>query len=132
MKWSRVLCCLFALGLCLVPARAWTEKSPQQSPVNDEWNKPFKPFRIVGNVYYVGTNNLAVYLITTPAGHILMDTGMEQSGPIVRANIEALGYKLKYIRMILSGHAHYDHVAGHAAMKEATGAQIVASAEDAL
>lgn len=132
MKWSRVLCCAVALGLCLLPVRAWTGRAPQQSPVNDDWNRPFKPFRIIGNIHYVGTNNLACYLITTPAGHILMDTGMEQSAPIVRANIEALGYKLKYVRMILSGHAHYDHVAGHAAMKEATGAQIVASAEDAL
>ena len=132
MKLTRLLCCALVLSLCLFPVRARTEKSPQQSPVNDEWNKPFKPFRIVGNVYYVGTNNLACYLITTPAGYILMDTGMEQSVPIVRANIEALGYKLRYVRMILSGHAHYDHVAGHAAMKEATGAQILASAEDAL
>ncbi|HMZ16571.1 MAG TPA: subclass B3 metallo-beta-lactamase [Blastocatellia bacterium] len=97
----------------------------------EEWNQPFKPFRIIGNIYYVGTSNLACYLITSPGGHILLDTGLEESGPIVRANIEALGYKLKYIRIILSSHAHFDHVAGHADMKAATGAQVYATAADA-
>ncbi|MDQ3010401.1 MAG: subclass B3 metallo-beta-lactamase, partial [Acidobacteriota bacterium] len=96
------------------------------------WNQPFKPFRIIGNIHYVGTNNLACYLITSPGGHILIDTGMQESAPIVQANIEALGYKLKYVRIILSSHAHFDHVAGHADMKAATGAQVFATAADAL
>ena len=95
------------------------------------WNQPFKGFRIIGNVYYVGTNNLACFLITSPEGHMLVDTAMEESGPLVRANIEALGFKLKDIRIILSSHAHFDHVAGHADMKTATGAQVLATAPDA-
>ena len=95
------------------------------------WNQPFKGFRIIGNIYYVGTNNLACFLITSPEGHILIDTAMEESGPLVRANIEALGFKLKDIRVILSSHAHFDHVAGHADMKTATGAQVLATAPDA-
>jgi metallo-beta-lactamase class B len=97
-----------------------------------ESNLPFKPFHIVGSIYYVGTNDLACYLITSPAGHILLDTGLEESGPIVKANIAALGFKLTDIKVILSSHAHFDHVAGHADMKVATGASVFASSADAL
>src|SRR6266850_879882 len=74
----------------------------------EESNQPFKPFRVIDNIYYVGTNDLACYLIKTPAGHILLDTGFEESGPIVRANIQALGF-----------------------MKRETGARVYASAGDA-
>lgn len=105
--------------------------SAQQMP-GDESNQPFTPFRIIGNIYYVGTNDLACYLIKTPAGLILLDTGFEESAPIVRANIAALGFQLKDIKIMLSGHAHYDHVGGHADMKQETGAQVYASAGDAV
>jgi metallo-beta-lactamase class B len=98
---------------------------------NDDWNQPFKPFHIVANIYYVGTNDLACYLITSPSGHILLDTALEQSHAIVIGNIEALGFKLQDIKIILSSHAHYDHVAGHADMKAATGAKVFASEQDA-
>ena len=102
----------------------------QQSLV-ESWNRPFKPFRIIGNIYYVGTNNLACYLITTPDGHILIDTAFEESAPILLSNIAALGFRVTDIKIILSGHAHDDHVAGHADMKARTGAQVFASAKDA-
>ncbi|MFN7931294.1 MAG: subclass B3 metallo-beta-lactamase, partial [Blastocatellia bacterium] len=95
------------------------------------WNQPVKPFPIIGNIYYVGTNNLACYLIKTNAGLILLDTAMQESGPLVRANIEALGFKLKDIKIMLASHAHFDHVAGHADMKAATGAKVYASKADA-
>ncbi len=72
---------------------------------------------MISNIYYVGANFLACYLITTPAGHILIDTGMQESGALVRANIEALGFKLSEIKIILSSHSHFDHIAGHADMK---------------
>jgi len=97
-----------------------------------EWNHPFKPFHIIGNIYYVGTNDLACYLITTSAGYILLDTGLEQSAPIIKANIAELGFKLTDIKIMLSSHAHFDHVGGHADMKAATGARVVASAPDAI
>jgi metallo-beta-lactamase class B len=97
-----------------------------------EWNQPFKPFHIIGNIYYVGTNDLACYLITTPSGHILLDTALEQSAPIIKANIAELGFKLSDVKIILSSHAHFDHVAGHADMKAATGARVIASAADAV
>jgi metallo-beta-lactamase class B len=95
------------------------------------WNQPVKPFQIIGNIYYVGTNNLACYLIKTSAGLILLDTALEESVPQVRANIEALGFKLKDIKIMLSSHAHFDHVAGHADMKAVTGAKVYATKADA-
>ena len=132
MKWKQFLFCALVLGVCVFPLLSEAKTPHSQSSQFDDWNKPFKPFRIIGNIYYVGTNNLACYLITSPGGYILIDTAMQESSPIIRANIEALGYKLKYIRIILSSHAHFDHVAGHADMKAATGAQVYASAADAL
>ena len=107
-------------------------QSPAPGMPGEESNQPFKPFRIISNIHYVGTNDLACYLITTPAGHILIDTGFEESAPIVRANIQALGFNLQDIKIILSSHAHYDHVGGHADMKQATGARVYASAGDAV
>jgi len=95
------------------------------------WNLPFKPFRIAGNIYYVGTNDLAVYLITSPQGHILLDAGEENSPPIVKANIDALGFKLSDIKIIITSHSHFDHVGGLAEMKAATGAKLFASTADA-
>jgi metallo-beta-lactamase class B len=104
----------------------------QQPYPGADWNKPFKPFHVIGNIYYVGTNDLACYLITSPSGHILLDTALEQSHDIVKQNIETLGFNLKDIKIILSSHAHFDHVGGHADMKAATGARVFASAADAV
>ena len=92
---------------------------------------PAEPFTIVGNLHYVGAENIASYLVTTPAGHILIDTGTTQMEKVVRDNIEALGFALTDIKIMLSGHAHFDHVAGHAAMQKATGARVMAIGEDA-
>ena len=104
---------------------------PQYESMLKEWNQPFKPFHIIGNIYYVGTNNLASYIIKTKPGLILLDTAMQESAPIVRANIETLGFKLKDIKIMISSHAHFDHVAGHADMKAATGAKVYATKADA-
>ncbi len=104
---------------------------PHSQSVFNNWNEPFKPFQIIGNIYYVGTQGLACYIIKTNAGLILLDTALEESAPIVRANIETLGFKLKDVKIMLSSHAHYDHVAGHAAMKAATGAEVFVIKADA-
>jgi metallo-beta-lactamase class B len=109
-----------------------TQSSARQQLPGDESNQPFTPFRIIGQIYYVGTNDLACYLITTSAGHILIDTGLEESAPIIRGNIATLGFKLQDIKIILSGHAHFDHVGGHADMKKVTGARVFASRGDAV
>lgn len=88
------------------------------------------PFRIVGNVYYVGTAGLSAYLITDPAGHILIDGAVPQSAKQIAANIEALGFRLKDVRYLLINHAHFDHSGGLAELKKLTGAKLLASAGD--
>ncbi len=131
MFWKTIIGCIVVLSVSLASSGGQSKNAPAQQLPGQESNQPFKPFRIIGNIHYVGTNDLACYLITTPAGHILLDTGLEESPAIVRANIATLGFKLHDIKIILSGHAHYDHVGGHAEMKEATGAQVYASVGDA-
>ena len=128
-KQRRILSTLFLTGLMIWAAP--THSQEDYSAMIKGWNQPQKPFQIIGNIYYVGTNNLACYLIKTNAGLILLDTALEESAPQVRANIEALGFKLKDIKIMLSSHAHFDHVAGHAAMKAATGAKVYAMKADA-
>jgi len=91
-----------------------------------EWNKPITPFRIAGNLYYVGTNYLASYLITTPTGHILINADYAESVPIIEKNIEKLGFHFHDVKIILISHAHDDHAAGCAlAKKESGGAQLM-------
>jgi metallo-beta-lactamase class B len=95
------------------------------------YSAPAEPFRIVGNIHYVGAANIASYLITTPQGHILIDTGMTEMHDVIRNNTATLGFKTADIKIMLSSHAHFDHVAGHAAMKKLTGAQVMAMTGDA-
>ena len=95
------------------------------------WNQPGKPFRIVGNVYYVGTAGLASYLIATPQGHILLDGALPQSAPLIEKNVAALGFRMRDVKYLLNSHAHYDHCGGLAQLKRDSGAQMVASEQDA-
>jgi metallo-beta-lactamase class B len=108
-----------ASGQAGVPSELWN------------WNRPFPPYRVQGNVYYVGTNGIAQFLVTTPAGHILLDSGFEASVPRLRENVGALGFRFEDIKLLLTGHAHIDHVQGHALVRRLTGATVVASARDA-
>jgi metallo-beta-lactamase class B len=94
-------------------------------------NNPVKPFKIIGNVYYLGMTNYTSYLITTPEGHILLDTLVESMLPTLRENIAQLGFKLQDIKIILQAHAHSDHVGALAQLKELTGAEVLVMAEDA-
>ncbi|MDF0546134.1 subclass B3 metallo-beta-lactamase [Sphingobium sp. H39-3-25] len=102
----------------------------QDAAQRAEWNAPFAPFRIIGNVHYVGTRGLASYLITGPQGHVLIDGGLPESAPLIATNIKALGFRLKDVRYILINHAHFDHSGGLAELKRLTGAQLVASIGD--
>lgn len=96
------------------------------------WNAPHQPFHVVGDVYYVGTAGIGVYLIATPKGDILIDGALAQDAPLIEKNIRALGFKLRDVKYLLNTHAHYDHCGGLAALKRDTGAQMVASQADAL
>jgi metallo-beta-lactamase class B len=89
------------------------------------WNDPFPAHHVMDNVYFVGTKELASFLITTPQGHILMNSNYESSVPLIRASVEKLGFKFTDIKILISGHAHPDHVEGDAMVKELTGAQVV-------
>ena len=94
------------------------------------WNDPFPPHKIMDNMYYVGTKELATFLFVTPAGNILMNSNYETSVPVIRANVEKLGFKFSDTKILIAGHAHPDHVEGDAMVKELTGAQVVVGRVD--
>jgi metallo-beta-lactamase class B len=94
------------------------------------WNAPFEPFTIMGNVHYVGTNGIASYLITTSAGHILVDTGLPEANAQIKDSIGKLGFKVSDIKILLNTHAHLDHTGGLADFKQVTGAQLIAGERD--
>lgn len=98
---------------------------------SDDWVRPFPGFRVIGNLYAVGTYDLSVFLITSDAGHILINTGLADSTAMIRDNIRSLGFRLEDVKIILCQQAHYDHTAALAEIKEITGAQMWATAEDA-
>lgn len=90
---------------------------------NPDWTTPFPPHRITGNVYYVGSKDLASFLITTPKGHILINSNLESSVASIKLNVEHLGFRFSDIKILLISHAHYDHCAGGALIKKLTGAK---------
>ncbi|MBI3416567.1 MAG: subclass B3 metallo-beta-lactamase [Verrucomicrobia bacterium] len=91
--------------------------------VNPDWTEPFPPFRIAGNLYYMGSKGLANYLITTSQGHILINSDLEANVPLIRASVDKLGFKFTDIKILLISHAHWDHCAGSVAIKALTGAK---------
>jgi metallo-beta-lactamase class B len=95
-----------------------------------DWNAPFPAHRIIDNLYFVGTAALGTFLITTPDGHILINSDFESTVPIIRENVEALGFEFEDIEIVLGSHAHGDHMDGDALVKELTGAVVMAMAED--
>ncbi len=102
---------------------------PKDTP--SSWSAPYQPFRIVGNVYYVGTYDLACYLIVTENGNILINTGLANSAKIITDNIATLGFKLSDTKILLTTQAHYDHVAAMADLQEKTGAKMIVNKNDA-
>ena len=90
---------------------------------NSDWTEPFPPFKIAANLYYVGSKGLATYLITTPQGHILINSDLEESVPLIRASVEKLGFEFTDIKVLLISHAHWDHNAASDTIKKLTGAE---------
>lgn len=103
----------------------------QADPTSRAWNQPVPPFRIDGNLYYVGATEVASFLITTPKGHFLIDGGFVETAPQIERNISQLGFKLADVKVLLNSHAHFDHAGGLAELKKKTGARFIASARDA-
>jgi metallo-beta-lactamase class B len=116
MRQSIAIVCV-ALVFALFPT---SHASLQNSP---EWTEHFPPFRIAGNLYYVGSKGLANYLVTTPEGNILINSDLEANVPMIEASIEKLGFKFKDTKILLISHAHWDHDAGSAKIKEITRAR---------
>lgn len=115
------------LLVALAPLAAFAQKDAAAQASN----QPLAPFRIAGNLYYVGASDVTSYLIVTPKGLILIDGGFEQTAPMIRRNVAALGFDYSKIRIILNSHAHLDHAGGIAAIRRETGATFIASAADA-
>jgi len=120
-----------AILLFLFVAGLTTFSFSQYTPAVPEWNQPVEPFRIAGNIYYVGVSDITSYLITSPKGHILIDSGFRETVPQIQKNIVKLGFKLEDVKIILNSHAHYDHAGGLAELKRLTGATFYASQKDA-
>ena len=109
-----------ALGTAAALAQA-----PQRN-----WNEPFPAHRIMDNLYFVGTVPLGTFLVTTPAGHILINSDFESTVPVIRDSVESLGFDFEDIEIVLGSHAHGDHMQADALVKEMTGAEVMAMAED--
>jgi len=124
------------LALASLVGSAMGSAQAHDVPVNCDncvqWNTPVKPFNVYGNTWYVGVDGLSAILLTGPQGHILLDGGLPQSAPVIEANIKALGFRIKDVKLILSSHAHWDHAGGIAALQRASGAVVAASPSAAL
>lgn len=119
------------LILCVTAPGGTAFAQPQSAALqNADWTRPFPPFRIIGNIYWVGSYDLATYLITTPQGNILINTGVGDTAQKIKASVEQLGFKLTDTKILTSTHGHFDHVAGMAALKRMTGARLVVSEGD--
>jgi len=113
---------LMLFGSSLALAGCLFAQVNAQAPGSPDWSEPFPAHRMIGNIYYVGSRGLASYLITTPnAGHILINSNLKTSVPMIRQNIEKLGFHFNDIRILLISHAHFDHDAGSAEVKKLTG-----------
>jgi metallo-beta-lactamase class B len=112
--------------------QTFTQQSLFQRNVGgaDDMYTAFPPHKVIGNIYYVGTKSLAVYLIVTPAGNILINSTFERNVPTIQKSIEQLGFKFSDTKILLGSHAHGDHQEGDAMVKQLTGAQVIAMAED--
>ncbi len=123
---SSVLVALFSLLCFCLTAQKVTEPK-----TTEEWSRPYEPFRIAGNLYYVGTYDLASYLIATGKGNILINTGLAASASQIKKNVETLGFKFNDIKILLTTQAHYDHMGAMAAIKKMTGAQLMVDGKEA-
>lgn len=123
-----------ALSILLAFAQAGSTLKPDAAIECSDcaaWNRPQDPVRIFGNSYYVGTAGLTAVLISSDAGHILLDGALPQSAPLIDRNIRNLGFRTEDVRLIVNSHAHYDHAGGIAALQRASGAVVAASAAGA-
>jgi len=120
-----------AVIVSLITVNTTAQKVQEPKPWSEEWAKSCQPFRIAGNLYYVGTYDLACYLITTNKGNILINTGLAASAAQIKKNIETLGFKYGDTKILLTTQAHYDHMGAMAAIKKQTHAQLMVHEKEA-
>lgn len=125
-RWRPLLILLVAIVFGITAADAHA----QADATSRSWNQPVEPFRIAANVYYVGGSDTASYLITTPKGHILIDSGFIETVPQIERNVAKLGFEMRDVRILLSSHAHFDHAGGMNQLKKVTGAKLYVSRDD--
>ena len=118
---SRIMTVIGCVAAILLQGPAANGQTP------DAWTRPFPPFKIIGNIYWVGSYDLSTYLVTTPQGHILINTGVGDTAQRIKASVEQLGFKMADVKILTATHGHWDHVAGVAALKKMTGAAVVVS-----
>jgi metallo-beta-lactamase class B len=123
---------LATLAFAQQPKKVWTAEEMFRRNIGtpEQLNTQFPPHKIIGNLYYVGTESLGSFLVSTPAGLILINSDYERNVPTIRDSVEKLGFKFTDVKILLGSHAHADHMEGDALVKELTGAQVMAMAED--
>lgn len=119
------------LTLLIFGSTLHAQKVNEPTNIDSSWIKNYPPFRIAGNLYYVGTYDLACYLITGSKGHILINTGLASSAVQIKNNVEQLGYNFNDIKILLTTQAHYDHMGAMATIKKQTGAKFYVNDADA-
>src|SRR5437899_5860293 len=134
MRTVRLSICFLLLGgaAAAQAPKVWTaqELFVRNIGTREDQDTAFTPHKIIGNLYYVGTRTLASFLVTTPQGHILINSDYERNVPTVRGSIEQLGFKYTDIKIVLGSHAHADHMEGDALVKQLTGATVMAMDRD--
>jgi metallo-beta-lactamase class B len=126
---TKKLACSFLLCLSILISKAQTVVKEPKSEAS--WTKSYPPFRIAGDLYYVGTYDLACYLVTSPKGHILINTGLAASAKQIKSSVERLGFKFADIKILLTTQAHFDHMGAMSAIKKMTGAALMVDEKDA-
>jgi metallo-beta-lactamase class B len=103
----------------------------QATPETRSWNQPVEPFTVIGNLHYVGANEITSFLVTTEQGHILLDGGFVETAPQILANIRKLGFRPEDVKVLINSQAHFDHAGGFAELKRVTGARLLVMEGDA-
>ena len=138
MRIEHIIAACAAVALCgITPLHAQSKRtmtpeelSRQTLGTPEQQRKAFPPHKIIDNIYYVGTEIQAAFLVTTPSGHILINTNFEETVPILRDSVEKLGFRFADIKIVLGSHAHGDHMEGDALVKQLTSAQVMAMEQD--
>jgi metallo-beta-lactamase class B len=127
VKLSKLTRRVFPILLFSIVCLAAGQLATQTCKECTEWNQPQRPFCILGNTYYVGPHGLSAILITSPAGHVLIDGALPESAKLIAANIRALGFRIEDVKVILNSHVHFDHAGGIAELQKLSGARVMAS-----